>query len=68
MPENGCHAAAELLQGLVGDLGECQGGLRQVHQHTADALALRWRMEIAPRRILQLPLQLAYIPAELPLL
>ncbi len=32
-PQPGRHAAAELLQGLMGDLGELEGGLRQVHQH-----------------------------------
>ena len=63
LPKAGCDAAAELLQGLVCDLGECQGGLRQVHQHAADALTLRWRMEVAPRRVLQLSSQFAHIPA-----
>ena len=62
-PQAGSDAAAELLQGLLGDLGEGQGGLREVHEDAADALTLRGRVEVAPRGLLQLSAQLADVPA-----
>ena len=65
-PQAGSDAAAELLQGLGGDLGECQGGLREVHEDAADALALRRRVEVAPCGLLQLSAQLAHVPAPEP--
>ena len=65
-PQAGSDAAAELLQGPVGDLGEGQGGLREVREHAADALALRGRVEVAPRGLLQLSAQLADVPAPEP--
>ena len=65
-PQPGSDAAAELLQGLGSDLGEGQGGLREVHQHAADALALRRRIEVTPCGVLQLSAQLGHIPAPYP--